>query len=284
MAEAVALLGLGAMGAPMAANLARAGTPLTVWNRTAAKAEPLRALGARVALTPAEAAREADVVVTMLWDGAAVDEVLFGPSGVVEGARAGTVVVDMSTTSPEHPPACAARLAPLSFLEAPVTGALPGARDGTLLAMVGGDAETLARVRPALDPMLRDARLVGPHGHGQLLKLATNLVGFENILAVCEGLALVRAAGVDLEVASGVLAESTARSEAVRTFAPLLARGERSHGLTALLGRKDVGAAVAAAAAHGVELPAGRAMARMLGELDDDAACHAIFDLLTDGA
>lgn len=299
MPDPVALLGLGAMGAPMAANLARAGTPLTVWNRTASKAEPLRSAGAAVAASPAEAARVAEVIVTMLWDGTAVDEVLFGPDGVVEGlceagsagvARPSALVVDMSTTSPAHPARCAARLAEhgIDFLEAPVTGALPGARDGTLLAMVGGDAATLARALPALAPMIRDARLVGPYGSGQVVKLATNLVGFENILAVCEGLSLAKAAGVDLPAATGVLAESTARSEAVRIFAPLVARGDFEHGLRASLGRKDVGAALAAAVANGIELPAARALESLFAQLDrqgrGDAGCHAIFELLTDGA
>lgn len=286
MAEAapVAFLGLGAMGAPMASHLARAERPLAVWNRTAAKAEPLRELGARVARTPADAAAGAGVIVTMLWDAAAVDAVLLGPDGVVEQAAPGAIVVDMSTTSPGHPPACAARLAEhgLRFLDAPVTGALPGARDGTLLAMVGGEAETLAAARPALAPMVRDARLVGPHGAGQLVKLATNLVGFENVLALCEGLALVSAGGGDVAAAAEVLAQSTARSQAVDRFAPLLSAGDlHGGGLPAALARKDVGAALAAASEAGIALPAGDALLRLLGELADArAGCHAVYELL----
>jgi 3-hydroxyisobutyrate dehydrogenase len=198
----VAFLGLGIMGRPMAANLARAGFELSVWNRTAERAEAFAAEhGARVAATPAEAARGADVVVTMVVDGPQVEAVLLGEDGAASALEAGAVCLDMSTIAPSASRAIAERLAErgLALVDAPVTGSRPKAEDGTLTIMVGGEPEPVARVRPLLDAMGELVVHVGPTGHGQLSKVIANTVTAINAAAISEALSMARTAGLDLE-------------------------------------------------------------------------------------
>ena len=198
----VAFLGLGIMGRPMAANLARAGFELSVWNRTAERAESFAAEhGARATATPAEAARGAEVVVTMVVDGPQVEAVLLGDDGAASGLAAGTVCLDMSTIAPSASRAIAERLAErgLPLVDAPVTGSRPKAEDGTLTIMVGGDPEPVARVRPLLDAMGELVVHVGPSGHGQLSKVIANTVTAINAAAISEALGMARTAGLDLE-------------------------------------------------------------------------------------
>ena len=198
----VAFLGLGIMGRPMAANLARAGFELSVWNRTAERAESFAAEhGARATATPAEAARGAEVVVTMVVDGPQVEAVLLGDDGAASGLRPGAVCLDMSTIAPSASRAIAERLAErgLALVDAPVTGSRPKAEDGTLTIMVGGDPEPVARVRPLLDAMGELVVHVGPSGHGQLSKVIANTVTAINAAAISEALSMARTAGLDLE-------------------------------------------------------------------------------------
>ena len=198
----VAFLGLGIMGRPMAANLARAGFELSVWNRTAERAESFAAEhGARATATPAEAARGAEVVVTMVVDGPQVEAVLLGDDGAASGLGAGAVCLDMSTIAPSASRAIAERLAErgLALVDAPVTGSRPKAEDGTLTIMVGGDPEPVARVRPLLDAMGELVVHVGPSGHGQLSKVIANTVTAINAAAISEALSMARTAGLDLE-------------------------------------------------------------------------------------
>jgi 3-hydroxyisobutyrate dehydrogenase-like beta-hydroxyacid dehydrogenase len=198
----VAFLGLGIMGRPMAANLARAGFELSVWNRTAERAESFAAEhGARAAATPAGAARGAEVVVTMVVDGPQVEAVLLGDDGAASGLGPGAVCLDMSTIAPSASRAIAERLAEhgLAAVDAPVTGSRPKAEDGTLTIMVGGDPEPVARVRPLLDAMGELVVHVGPSGHGQLSKVIANTVTAINAAAISEALSMARTAGLDLE-------------------------------------------------------------------------------------
>jgi 3-hydroxyisobutyrate dehydrogenase len=198
----VAFLGLGIMGRPMAANLARAGFELSVWNRTAERAESFAAEhGARVAPTPADAARGAEVVVTMVVDGPQVEAVLLGDDGAASALEPGAVCLDMSTIAPSASRAIAERLAErgLALVDGPVTGSRPKAEDGTLTIMVGGDPEPVARVRPLLDAMGELVVHVGPTGHGQLSKVIANTVTAINAAAISEALTMARTAGLDLE-------------------------------------------------------------------------------------
>src|SRR5262245_43718698 len=198
----VAFLGLGIMGSRMAANLARAGHELAVWNRTTATARAWAgAHVGRVAASPADAARGADVAITMVVDGPQVEAVLLGDDGVVHGASPGLLCVDMSTIGPAWATRLAARLAAagLRFVDAPVTGSSPKAEDGTLTIMAGGDAADVARARPLFEAMGETIVHVGPLGHGQAAKLVNNAVAATNALVVAEALVAAQALGVDLD-------------------------------------------------------------------------------------
>ncbi len=201
MSLAVGFIGLGVMGQPMALNLLRAGFPLTVYNRTVARCEPLLAAGAQVAASPAEVARAASVIITMLSDSPDVEQVVLGAEGVAAGAQPGAVVVDMSTISPRVTRAIAARLAAqqVALVDAPVSGGEAGARAGTLSILVGGSAEAVETVRPVLAVLGQRITHLGPSGAGQTAKLCNQIVGMLNLLAASEGLLFAARNGLDLE-------------------------------------------------------------------------------------
>lgn len=197
--NAIGFIGLGTMGHPMAANLIRAGYAVTVWNRTPGRGRDLLERGAVWAESPLEAARAADVVITMVSDDAAIEQVYYGGNGVMNGLKPGTIVIDSSTISPETVRRLAADAAARScdFLDAPVTGSKPAAEDGTIVFMVGGSREALDRVRPVLLAMGRDVIHMGRSGSGAAAKLANNMIGAANLAAFAEGMALAAAAGID---------------------------------------------------------------------------------------
>jgi 3-hydroxyisobutyrate dehydrogenase-like beta-hydroxyacid dehydrogenase len=163
----IGLIGLGIMGRPMAENLLKAGFALTVHNRTRARAEELWRKGAQVAASPKEVASDSDVVITMVGDSPDVRSVILGPDGVIEGARPGTVVIDMSTIAPSvvREIAAALEVRGVQMLDAPVSGGEKGAIEGTLSIMVGGNALVLERVRPVL--MGRRSRISDPVAWGR---------------------------------------------------------------------------------------------------------------------
>lgn len=223
----VAFLGLGAMGAPMAGNLIDAGFALRVYNRSAERAAALSARGATVCASPAEAARGADFVVSMVSDDGATRAVMTGPQGVLSAAAAGTVIVDSSTNTPRtaREIAEAARACGVSYLDAPVSGSLPQARGRELVFMVGGDAQVLDRVRPLLEAMGRMIRHAGPSGAGATLKLVNNMLSGTVNAALAEAVAVIEAAGLDTGVALEVLGEGAAGCRLVKTKIPkMLAR------------------------------------------------------------
>jgi 3-hydroxyisobutyrate dehydrogenase/2-hydroxy-3-oxopropionate reductase len=201
------------MGSAMARAIHRGGLELVLWNRDNAKAEALAGeLGARVAATPAALAAEADVVLTMLADDAAVASVYDGPDGLLAGARAGAVLVDLSTVTPGTLGALEARARQrgVGLLDAPVSGSTATATSGQLTIMVGGDAEDLGRARPALEPLATSIFHLGPLGAGAAMKLAVNTLIFGLNQAVAEGLVLAERAGIDRAAAYQVLAASAA--------------------------------------------------------------------------
>jgi 3-hydroxyisobutyrate dehydrogenase-like beta-hydroxyacid dehydrogenase len=201
----VAFLGLGAMGAPMARRLVDAGHDVRVWNRTQGRDEGLIASGAHRATTPAEAARDAEIVITMLADPPALEQVLFGPDGVSETIAPGSILIDMSTVGPTAIRAAADRLAAVAVLDAPVLGSVPHAEAGTLAILVGGDRAALDRCAEVLDVM-GDVRHVGPSGAGAMVKLANNSAGMSTMACLGEVLALTDRAGLDPEVVLDALA------------------------------------------------------------------------------
>jgi 3-hydroxyisobutyrate dehydrogenase len=205
----VAFAGLGIMGAPMAANLARAGLEVAVYTRTREKAERFAAEhdGARAAASPADAAEGADAFVSIVPDAPQVEEVLLGESGAAAALPEGALVVEMSTIAPSSSKAIAERLAPRPYVEAPVSGSKPKAEDGTLTIMAGGSQEDFALAEPLFDVLGERIVHVGPVGHGQMAKLLTNTMGAVNAAALAECVHVAKSAGLDphafLEVASG---------------------------------------------------------------------------------
>jgi len=192
----VAVLGIGMMGFPR--RLCEAGLSVSVWNRSRGKAERLAPFGAQVCDTPAAAVEQADAVITLLSDGLTVEDVLFR-QGTAEALRPGTVVIDMSSIQPRQARDHAARLANLgvSHLDAPVSGGTLGADEGKLVIMVGGKASPFERARPVLDVLGRSTH-VGPHGAGQLAKLANQMIVGITIGAVAEALLLCERGGADM--------------------------------------------------------------------------------------
>ncbi len=184
----VGFIGLGLMGAPMAANVAKAGHPLTVYNRSADKALRLAELGAEVAETPLQVAARSDVVITMLSDAPAVEQVLRGEEGLLAGGRVGEVLIDMSTVSPEQSRSIAIEVEARGWrkLEAPVYGSTGPARDGTLGIMVGGDEALFREQRELLCAMGKNIFYMGPMGAGTLTKLAFNLMVAAQVASLAE--------------------------------------------------------------------------------------------------
>ncbi len=265
MATSVGFIGLGIMGSGMARNVLRAGFPLVVWNRTASKAEPLLAEGARWAGSPAEVARGAEVVVICVSDTPDVEAVLFGPSGVAEGAAPGTVVVDCSTIAPNAARSFAERLAArgVRFLDAPVSGGDVGAREGTLAIMVGGEKEAFERALPVLEAMGRTIRHVGPSGSGQVVKLCNQVAAGLNLLAMAEAVLLAERSGVDPQTMLEVVAQGAAGSWMIANLGPRAARGDFAPGFMVDLMQKDLRLVMEQAEASRTPLP-GAALVQQL--------------------
>ncbi len=219
----VAFLGLGAIGRPMAAHLARPRFTLAVWNRTAERAARFAAeTGARHAATPADAARDAAVVVTCLPTSPDVETLLDGPDGLLAGLAPGALLVDCTSGDPATSQRIAARLAArgVAFVDAPVSGGVAGAEAGTLTVMVGGDAATLERVRPVLECFGATIVHCGDTGAGDAVKAVNNALLAVHLWATGEGLATLVKAGVDPAVALQVINASSGRSNASMNLFP----------------------------------------------------------------
>lgn len=214
----VAFIGLGLMGAPMAGNLARAGFSLQVWNRTPDKAQPVVAEGAVLAPSPAAAAKGADIVIVMVADDAALDQVLFAEEGLSRGMKRGAVLVNCSTTSPGIGFRAATALRSLSvrYLEAPAMRGVQAAREGRLQILVGGSAEDLERVRPVLACLATDIHHIGEIGKAATLKLACNLLVATITSAFAESFVLARKSGIQFETMMEVIHAGPLDSQILR--------------------------------------------------------------------
>ena len=261
MKQSIGFIGLGLMGRPMAANLLKAEFEVTVWNRTAARADALVAAGAKRAASPREAAAAADVLITIVSDPPALEAVLWGENGALAGLRRGSVLVDSSTVAPALARRVAAAAAErgAEFLDAPVTGGTWGAEKGELVFMVGGAAETLARVEPVLGAMGKRWFHLGPNGAGQTVKLAMNLILALQVDALAEALALVTRAGVPGEKLVEVMQSSMARAAVLDIKAPMILKGDYTPSFPLRLMHKDMGLALDLANQLGVPLPAAAA-------------------------
>jgi 3-hydroxyisobutyrate dehydrogenase-like beta-hydroxyacid dehydrogenase len=254
----IGFLGLGIMGSRMAANVARRGFPLSVWTHTPGKAEQWAAeRGASARATPAEVARESEIVISMVVDGEQVESVLLGESGVIQSARPGLLCVDMSTIAPADTRRIGATLAEggVRMIDAPVTGSAPRADDGSLTIMVGGAQEDFARARPLLEAMGKLVVHVGELGKGEMLKLINNALGAANAGALAEALLLARATGIDLEAFARVVSGGSGASAQLE----LKSAAMREHDYTTLFKTahmlKDVRLCLEEAQAAGVPFP-----------------------------
>lgn len=257
MPERVGLIGLGIMGTPMARNLLKAGFPLTVYNRTAAKARALAGEGATAVATPREVAERSDVVITIVTNSPDVEEVVLGKNGVIEGAHAGMLFVDMSTISPDVTRTVGARLAErgVAMLDAPVSGGERGAIDGTLSIMAGGDAAGFERCRPVFEAMGKKLVHCGPLGAGQTVKLCNQIVVGLHNLAMSECLVLAAAAGVSTDRMLEAVSAGAAGSWALSNLAPKILRRDFSPGFKVSLQQKDLRLALEAADRLHLSLP-----------------------------
>jgi 3-hydroxyisobutyrate dehydrogenase len=253
----IAFVGLGTMGAPMAARLLAAGFDVTVHNRTREREEPLAALGASRAATPREAAAGAELLFTNVSDTADVREVLLGEDGAAAGLAAGSTVIDMSTISPSASRELAALLADrgVQMLDAPVSGGSEGAQSGTLSIMVGGDADTLQRALPALQVLGSTITHVGPAGSGQVAKAMNQVLIAGTYATLAEGIVLGLRAGLDMDATLGALAGGAARSWCLENRAPNMVADSYPLGFRTRLHRKDLGIALETGRELGVALP-----------------------------
>ena len=252
----VAILGLGTMGSGMAANLLKAGYPLTVYNRTAAKAETLAAQGARTARTPAEAAKDARVIVSMLADDAASREAWTGRDGALSAAQPGALLIESSTVSPawigELNQLAQAR--GLDLLDAPVTGSRAQAEKGQLTFLVGGSEPALEAATPVLQAMSQAIVHLGPSGSGAKLKLLNNFLCGVQIASLAEGMAWLEQSGLDRDQALSFLAKAAPGSPLLGSVSARMVSRDYSVNFLLKLMAKDLEYAFAAAAESGVDL------------------------------
>ncbi|MFM9484041.1 NAD(P)-dependent oxidoreductase [Pseudomonas monachiensis] len=219
--------GIGLMGLPMCRRLLAAGYPLAVWNRNPDKCRPLVEAGARQVASPAELCRHADVVMLCLADTSVVREVVFGPAGVVEGAKKGQLLVDFSSLEPNATREMAAELAArtgMGWLDTPVSGGVVGAEAGSLAIMVGGESQDLERVRPVLLNLGQRVTHMGGVGAGQVTKACNQMIVACNALVIAEVVALAERSGVDASLIAEALAGGFADSKPLQILAPQMAQ------------------------------------------------------------
>jgi 3-hydroxyisobutyrate dehydrogenase len=256
---AIAVLGLGAMGRAIAARLLEAGNELSVWNRTPGRDEQLVVAGARRAGSPADAVRNAEVVITMVTDPPALEHVLFGTDGAASAIPREATLIDMSTVGPTAIASVVERVAPVAVLDSPVLGSVPSVESGTLVILVGGDRAVFDRHNELLS-LLGTPIYVGPSGSGAWLKLVNNAAGTAALVAVGELLALTDRAAIDPDVALDSLAAGPLAS-LIERWRPRLTGEDHASYFRLALARKDLELALDEAERHGIELTVARAAA-----------------------
>jgi len=257
MDKKVGFIGLGIMGMPMARNLIKAGFEVIVYNRTTSKAEQMVSEGAKKAGSPKEIAEESPVVVTIVSDTPDVESVILGKNGVIEGIKPDSVVIDMSTISPQATQKIAVSLSgkKVYMLDAPVSGGEQGAINGTLSIMVGGDAKIFDRCRPILEAMGKSIIHVGTNGMGQTVKLMNQILVAGTLNAVVEALIFAQKSGVDLEKAIEAVKGGAAGSWQLSNLAPRIIKRDFRPGFMVDLIQKDLRLVMGAAEAAKAPLP-----------------------------
>ena len=271
MAETIGFIGLGVMGKPMAKNLIKAGHRLVVHNRSRAAADEVAKDGATAASSPADVAKAATIVITMVPDTPDVEHVLTGPEGVLSTLQSGAVVVDMSSISPVATKRLADAVAAKggSMLDAPVSGGEIGAINASLSIMVGGDEAAFARVRPIFEAMGNAERIVhiGPSGAGQICKVCNQIAIGGALAGVSEAFALARKAGVDAARVRQALLGGFAASRVLEVHGERMLTGNYKPGFRTKLYQKDLRLANEAASANGVAMPATAVLTQLVNAL-----------------
>lgn len=261
----IAWLGTGLMGAPMAVHLLNAGYAVSCFNRTRSKMDPVVAARGVACESAAEAAKDADVVITIVTDGPDVEKVLFGADGALETLREGALVIDMSSISPFLTREMAAKAAEkgIRYLDAPVTGGQIGAQNATLSIMVGGSESNLEEARPIFEVLGKTITHCGDIGAGQCVKLGNQICGALNLLGVCEALTLGQKLGVQPEIMQQVIAAGAGSSWAMQNLAPKIAARDWAPGFMIETQQKDMRLIAEAADKAHAALP-GAALAQQL--------------------
>ncbi len=280
--QTIGFIGLGIMGKPMAINLLRAGYAVSVYARRPEVAEPLVTEGATIFASPQElAASGVDIIITMVPATADVEEVLVNKKGIIHTAKAGCIVIDMSTISASATKRIATQLAKknIEMLDAPVSGGEKGAIDGTLSIMVGGKEEVLKKVQPILKKLGQRIVHIGDHGAGQIAKSCNQIIVAENIIAVSEALSLAKASGVDPVKVREALMGGFAESRILEVHGQRMLENDYKPGFKSVLHRKDMHLALEQAHQLGLDLPSAihamhtldRLVLKGHGELDSSA-------------
>jgi 3-hydroxyisobutyrate dehydrogenase-like beta-hydroxyacid dehydrogenase len=261
MKPTIGFIGLGLMGKPMAGNLLKAGFSVVVWNRTKSRTDEVLSAGAKLGANPRDTATQADVLITIVSDPAAVEEILWGADGALAGLRRGATLIDSSTISPDLARRVAAACAEkgVDYLDAPVTGGDWGAKKGELVFMIGGKEEVFERVKPVFEVLGKKFFLLGPNGAGQTVKLAMNLILALEVEALAEALALATKGGVAGEKLVEVMQSSMARAGVLDVKAPSILKNEFPASFPLRLMHKDIRLALELAGKLGVTLPAASA-------------------------
>ncbi|MFE0427211.1 2-hydroxy-3-oxopropionate reductase [Streptomyces sp. NPDC058953] len=265
----VAWIGLGIMGSPMAENLLKAGYTVTGFTLEQAKLERLTAAGGTAAASVADAVRDADVIVTMVPASPQVEAIAYGPDGILEHARPGALLIDMSSITPRTSVelAAAGREKGLRVLDAPVSGGEPGAVEAVLSIMVGGERADFDSALPLFEALGRTVVHCGPHGAGQTVKAANQLIVAVNIQACAEAVVFLEKSGVDLAAALDVLGGGLAGSTVLARKKDAFIRRDFRPGFRIDLHHKDMGIVTDAAREVGAALPVGAVVAQLIASL-----------------
>jgi 3-hydroxyisobutyrate dehydrogenase len=268
MQQKIALIGLGTMGIGMGGRLLKASFPLTVYNRTSARASDLITQGAILTSSPADAAADADVIISMVSDDAASRHVWLEEKGALSRAKSGAIIVDCSTISPRwaRELAKAAQDRGCSALDAPVTGTKPHAASGELIFLVGGDAAALERARPALAVMSRKIIHLGPSGSGALMKLINNFLAGVQAASLGEAIALIERSSLDRDAALDILYNGAPGSPLLKVLGGRMTSREYTVNFFLRLMEKDLNYAIAEAREHDLPLRTATAAASLFEE------------------
>ena len=284
--EKIGFIGLGIMGTPMAGHLLDAGYEVNAFDVRPAAVADVRSRGAKACESPAAVAAFSDIIIIMVPDSPDVEAVIAGDGGVLEGIRAGSVVIDMSTISPATGQKMSGLLGERGtrFVDAPVTGGASGARDATLSILAGGDAESYERVLPVLRVLGSNVTHMGPGGSGHAAKLANQILGIGCMIGVAEGLVFAKKMGLDLRTFVEAASKGASTSWMLERLGPAILDGDFAPGFMARHMRKDLRLAAEAAGEVHAALPmatlVGQLYEQLLAEDEGDLGHHAIVKVI----